>query len=1719
MIQLTASELQGSNIVIEGAIFEYRLNNNQLEAIPYGLADNGSRLRNQVSLTLNNQTQPLTLSHDSTFRQTLTLQQGRNQIALTALNSSGTTTTPTLERTLFPPQGSFAGQLTYGSDAQLATHAKVTLTDAKGDGRMTRTDSDGRYQFSGLIAGESYRLSASYYADSINYRYTDELLLTAPANSRLTLPTLNLSAVETTFTGAPLVVLNPLIAPDENGSLTFSGQIANYDATLAGSDRPVTLLINGQSVAQLTVTLTDGVGSFSGTHTLTEADNQIAIRATNLNGLSSQTPPQLSRLDLTHYGAIGLTINASGGIGSQGRLQIFNSAQQLTVDRQITLTGEQSVIEIDRLAYDSYHYQLALNGYLNQSGNFIVNEPSRTVTAQLTAAGIDLSWISQSVTLRPYAEDPALAHLSGNYTLEVPTSRVAGLNGELGLSALISHNHNLGTQQLTLSLPTQLPPPLSSSDTTTRYLIPFNYLLELVAGENRFKLTTTTRQASQETLLDSLTYQPQTVDLNNQPPLAYAGEDQSVISGDRFTLTGQGSDSDGSLTAYLWQQLDGPTLPLSDPTLATIELTAPTLTERQSAIFELTVFDNQNGQGSDIVIVEIEPRLTLAHPFELIAQSDVRLNTVIESNPITVSGINVAVPLTISGGEYRIDQGSYTTADGSVTNGQTVTVRHTSSSSHSSQTDTILTLGGISDTFTTTTLDDTTPDAFSFTDQTGVALTTPTESNTLTITGLNAATPISISGGEYRIDSGNYTTEAGTLNNNQTVTLRQTSASSFSTLTTATLTIGGVEGSFSLTTLAAITAPEAFSFNDQQNVALNSVIESNPITVNGINTVSTLTISGGEYRIDQGNYTTADGSVTNGQTVTVRHTSSSSHSSQTDTILTIGGISDTFTTTTLDDTVPDAFSFIAQTGVALTTPTESNTLTITGLNAATPISISGGEYRIDSGNYTTEAGTLNNNQTVTLRQTSASSFSTLTTATLTIGGVEGSFSLTTLAAITAPEAFSFNDQQNVALNSVIESNPITVNGINTVSTLTISGGEYRIDQGNYTTADGSVTNGQTVTVRHTSSSSHSSQTDTILTIGGISDTFTTTTLDDTTPDAFSFTDQTGVALSTLIESNTITVAGINAATAISISGGEYKIDAGSYTSTAGTVLNGQTVTVRHTSSASHSSQTDTILTLGGISDTFTTTTLDDTTPDAFSFTDQTGVALSTLIESNTITVAGINAATAISISGGEYKIDAGSYTSTAGTVLNGQTVTVRHTSSASHSSQTDTILTLGGISDTFTTTTLDDTTPDAFSFTDQTGVALSTLIESNTITVAGINAATAISISGGEYKIDAGSYTSTAGTVLNGQTVTVRHTSSASHSSQTDTILTLGGISDTFTTTTTLDDTTPDAFSFIAQTGVPRATVTESNAITVSGLSVGAEISVIGGEYQIDGGGYSAITGTVQNGQTVQLRHTSSADYATLTTTTLTIGGVEASFSTTTEAEPAQPATRPLNDTGLLWGGNYPSGNNGTCIGETIEQQDCSHGRDAQALAGTLTKVGGGHGGFDFTKLGANGEPLAIQTGAYDAISGSEAAGTLWRCVKDNLTGLIWEVKTDDGGIHDKDNTYRWGGVTALLNGDFGTRYNDWDTLVNGSNSEALCGFSDWRVPSIRELESIRNLNRANPAIDTAYFPNTLGSFVWSASANANYSDDAWVVYFYYGNSYNDNRTNSYGVRLVRSGQ
>jgi len=219
----------------------------------------------------------------------------------------------------------------------------------------------------------------------------------------------------------------------------------------------------------------------------------------------------------------------------------------------------------------------------------------------------------------------------------------------------------------------------------------------------------------------------------------------------------------------------------------------------------------------------------------------------------------------------------------------------------------------------------------------------------------------------------------------------------------------------------------------------------------------------------------------------------------------------------------------------------------------------------------------------------------------------------------------------------------------------------------------------------------------------------------------------------------------------------------------------------------------------------------------------------------------------------------------------------------------------------------------------------------------------------------------------------------------------------------------------------------------------------------------------------------------------------------------------PLNDTGITTCSTADT-NGLSCPQSGFPGQDAESGRDV-----THNDPSDGHAGFSFTKLDANGNPLPANAAA-------------WSCVRDNVTGRVWEVKIDDGGLRDKDWTYSWYNPETSTNGgsagyaDYGnncfdpTRC-DTDKFVADVNTQGLCGKRDWRLPSQVELLSIVSNNRYNPAIDAAWFPNTPSSWFWSSSPDANYPNHAWNVNFNNGNVNYGNKLNAYYVRLVRGGQ
>jgi Bacterial Ig-like domain/Protein of unknown function (DUF1566) len=182
-----------------------------------------------------------------------------------------------------------------------------------------------------------------------------------------------------------------------------------------------------------------------------------------------------------------------------------------------------------------------------------------------------------------------------------------------------------------------------------------------------------------------------------------------------------------------------------------------------------------------------------------------------------------------------------------------------------------------------------------------------------------------------------------------------------------------------------------------------------------------------------------------------------------------------------------------------------------------------------------------------------------------------------------------------------------------------------------------------------------------------------------------------------------------------------------------------------------------------------------------------------------------------------------------------------------------------------------------------------------------------------------------------------------------------------------------------------------------------------------------------------------------------------------------------INDTGQI-----------TCLHLTTFQvaacnglnQDGSFGRDQLASAGSLPKVGFGVAGFDWTKLDEAGKALV-----NDSLS--------WSCIRDNITGFIWESKKSDGSIQDKSQIFGpyW--------------YRPMSDLINKLNSINYCGKSDWRTPSRAEVLSTvyysgqSNLNgsaRTYNNYDVSAFPDWVPGYGYWLETNFGGGPDSYAA-------------------------
>lgn len=578
-------------------------------------------------------------------------------------------------------------------------------------------------------------------------------------------------------------------------------------------------------------------------------------------------------------------------------------------------------------------------------------------------------------------------------------------------------------------------------------------------------------------------------------------------------------------------------------------------------------------------------------------QTNAALNTYFQSSEITVAGLDNSdfALVSVTGAQLSKNQGAYTTNGTTAVNGDDFRIRVLSSSSNGTSTSGTLTIGTVSDTYQVSTGQDTTVDAYDFTNQNSLNLSTLVYSNTETITGISTGVSVSISGNsaEFSINGGSYGT-SGTITNNQTLRLRMNTSGSFSTNTSTTVNVGGVTDTWTITTRGQtpVTTPGSITATQITNTTATAQ------TVDA--TAAHQFLGSGTLQVSNNNSTySANGTdFSQNRNTTVTYYARS-----------LGGDGNTSSTINVDKFVPPVVT-LGGIGNFVGYPAA-------GFNYTYSVSVQRGQgnYNTYSSYWGTTTTSISNNSggwlsssitnssagnfnlTATANSTGSARTATVTYTTNTTFGASHTmtFTVNQLALDGVPDQFTFTDLTNQSLSSLAYASA-TITGIATTVTASYSGdtGGFRIgNSGSYTTADKTLTNNQVVQVQLSTSASHGTSTNATITIGGVSDTFTATTIAaDTTPNSFTFNDQSAAAANTLVYSNIITIVGINTSVTASISGNsaEMQVNSGSYTSSNQTISVGDTIRLRMTSSATAGATVNTTLTVGGTSDTWSVTT-------------------------------------------------------------------------------------------------------------------------------------------------------------------------------------------------------------------------------------------------------------------------------------------------------------------------------------------------------------------------------------------------------------------------------------------------------------------------------------------------------------------------------------------------
>ncbi len=214
-------------------------------------------------------------------------------------------------------------------------------------------------------------------------------------------------------------------------------------------------------------------------------------------------------------------------------------------------------------------------------------------------------------------------------------------------------------------------------------------------------------------------------------------------------------------------------------------------------------------------------------------------------------------------------------------------------------------------------------------------------------------------------------------------------------------------------------------------------------------------------------------------------------------------------------------------------------------------------------------------------------------------------------------------------------------------------------------------------------------------------------------------------------------------------------------------------------------------------------------------------------------------------------------------------------------------------------------------------------------------------------------------------------------------------------------------------------------------------------------------------------------------------------------------------------------------VGDTAAVQS-----DATNFANcVVAQLSGDPVGTCFRQIPASGQTSCWDSGgALIACAGSGQDGDLQPggalayvdngdgTVTDQNSGLMWEKLSDDDSVHDQDNSYTWAQAFA--------------GKITTLNGDTFAGHNDWRLPSLKELQSIASyeIPYPGPTLDSAFSTGcplgcsvtqcscAQGNLYWSSTSYAFSPQNAWNLSFADGFVGVASKTSDLYVRAVRGG-